>query len=138
MRYRIRKSKDDETAHALHTLLFGTDTPWEGEDDGNTFWIVYDELAEPVGYCSARGAADDDDGVFFSRSGLLRSARGSGLQRRMLRTRERWAVGQGYVTAYTYTLPDNGPSIANLLKTGWLITNDDYVGNCVVYFRKQL
>ncbi len=139
LRYYLRRSTDYELVETLHEKLFGAHTPFEGPDYGNQYWILWSQYGEPVGYCSARETIGDSDCVFLSRAGVFADHRGSGFQRRMIKVRERWAKSLGYKTVVTYTWPTNGPSIANLVKSGYRVYDPEYEwGGKSVYFYKDI
>lgn len=56
-----------------------------------------------------------------TRVGVLPEARGHGLQRRLLRARERYAKSNGYKGCLTYTANWNTPSLLNILQSGYTI-----------------
>jgi RimJ/RimL family protein N-acetyltransferase len=97
------------------------------------FWLVH-RGNRPAGFCSV---ADIGYGVaYFSAAAVEKWARGGGLQRRMIRVRLRWARRRGLRTVVTYTVKDNYPSIANLIKCGFRFYDpeDPWAGKDVLYF----
>jgi GNAT superfamily N-acetyltransferase len=60
-----------------------------------------------------------ENAVFLERAGVLPIAKGLGLQRRMVRVRERWAQEVGASCCLTYAIYSNYPSIINLLRCGY-------------------
>ena len=135
MMYRIRRTNNEFLVRALNAEIFPQDDFYEHE--GNIFWIVK-KGKEDVGFFQA---TDCGDGVMFlSRCGLLESARGQGLHKRMIRTRERYARKHGFESIITYTVRDNISSSVNILKCGYslYIPEYQYVGDEVLYFKKDL
>jgi GNAT superfamily N-acetyltransferase len=64
----------------------------------------------------------DADGVLvLGNVGVLPEARGQGLQRRLIRVRERWGRAQNALRARTYVSADNGASLSNLMRCGWTV-----------------
>lgn len=132
--YRLERG-DKKSCIALHTLTFPLDE-WEG---ATAYWIAYDDVSSPVGFCSAR-VLRNEPGVFLTRAGVLPAARGQGLQRRMITTRCNWTRKRGFEYAITYCSFDNHPSIVNLLRCGFHFTRPiyPYGGKAVHYFIRYL
>jgi len=133
--YSLRRTKDVGLVRGLHTKLFEGDA-WVGDD--HTHWVAEDSSGLPVGFCSAiyrpqLGYA------YLSRAGVDSSARGAGLQRRMIRARVQWAKRLGAREVITYTLLKNYDSFVNLLKCGFRFYKPEsaYVGQDVHYMRIQ-
>lgn len=134
--YRIVPCHDPQIIDQLHKESF----PHDANDPlPNTAWVAKDADGELAGFCTVRQSVAFDDTVFLSRSGVMAGAQGNGLQRRMIRTRLRWAKRKGYKHAITYTVWDNYPSMVNLLKCGFRVyqPKEPYAGD-VMYFRKPL
>lgn len=133
----IKRTEDLRTCKALHTLLFPAD---EFEVRGVAFWLAKDDDGEPAGFCSAKPSIIDDNAAFLSRAGVLPHARGQGLQRRMIRTRLKWARAEGFSRAITYTHISNIPSARNLIACGFTVYAPDYpfAGEDMIYFEKSL
>jgi len=100
---------------------------------------VRDQEGLAVGFCSAVHRPQLGY-VYLSRSGVDASARGHGLQRRMIRVRLAWAKRQGAARVITYALFSNHPSIVNLLRCGLQFDTpaQPWVGRDVHYFARQL
>lgn len=118
--YRIKEvDSDDEdikgTLGALHTLTFGTGDPVP-EFYGN-WWIVYYK-GDPVAFAGIVPSTIGDGVGYLKRSGVLPDHRGRGLQRRLLRVRERHAVSNGWHRVVTDTT-DNVPSANNMIRAGY-------------------
>ena len=130
---KLRRTDDEELVRALHTLCL----PGDEWHESTAMWALWDGPTA-VGFCSVY-ALSKENGVFMARSGLFSSARGHGLQVRMLRARERWARGAGHEFAVTYTSYDNHPSIVNLLRCGYQFYDPEnpWAGD-VHYFYKAL
>jgi GNAT superfamily N-acetyltransferase len=141
---RLYRSTDITTLKAIHTLLWGPETPFECPDLGNVYWMAKMQ-GSPVGYCSVRplrkwsGEPRWGESVFLSRAGLLKLARGKGTQRRMIRKRLQWARSEGFKRACTYTSYDNVPSMRSLIREGFMPYKPEYwwAGD-VVYFEREL
>jgi len=118
MPYAIRRTEDVELARELHDQAFAGDE-WPGDD--NEFWIAFDEHQKVVGFCSAKFFPETKCAV-LTRGAVVSAARGKGLQRRMIRTRVRWARQLGARIVVTYTSISNYPSITNLIREGFHLT----------------
>lgn len=129
----LLRTDDVTTVQALHTLCFPGDD-WE---EGDAYWILRDEL-EPKGFCAARKVPLENV-VFLVRAGILPSARGAGLQRRMIRTRIQWARKEGCAAAITYTGYNSYDSIVNLLRCGFRFYAPEYAwaGRNYHYFIRE-
>jgi GNAT superfamily N-acetyltransferase len=110
----LRQTDDLDEIRELHSLAFPGDD-WVGDD--HTFWIAKDGR-KSVGFCSAVYRPERGY-VFLSRAAVVEALRGTGLQRRMIRTRVNWARKQGAPRCITYTSPKNYPSMLNLIKCGF-------------------
>jgi GNAT superfamily N-acetyltransferase len=96
---------------ALHTLTFPGDScpPWQ---DSGRAWITYHD-GEPVAFLYAEPLSDS---WYFSRVGVLASARGHGLQRKLMARMERDLRGS-IIVSTTY---QNPPSANNFVRRQWL------------------
>ncbi len=122
----------------LNAQIF-PDDPLEAADKARGVWWVAFEGLTPVGFCGVR-KLKYEDAAFLCRAGLLPSARGQGLQRRMIQLRLRWMRAQGIAKAVTYTMRDNYPSANNLIKCGFLLYEppEYWGGTRSLYFMKEL
>jgi len=141
-RFRILQTDDIDKVRELDAFAFpGIKFPADGED--HTWWLIHDseQPGKIAGYCGAvyRPAHGY---VYMSRAAVAAYAQGKGLQRRMIRVRERWARKQGANRVITYTMLKNYDSICNLLKCGFRFDNPpeerQYIGDDVHYFKKVL
>lgn len=143
MKFIIRKAKTDrdlEIIFSLDLLVFGWADGAMGsiaDLKGSEWWIVWDENMDPVGYC---GVVIYDDFAIHKRCGVIRRARGHGLQRKMLRTRENYARKQGCVCINTYVQVQNVVSANNLIKAGYKAYNPEWRwgGDDYLYVTKKL
>lgn len=110
---------------------------WPG--DHHHYWCAWDG-DHLVGLCSAVRLEAEPSVVFLSSTAVLRTHRGRGLQRRMVRHRIRWARRQGARVVITYTRNDNWPSAANLVREGfqWYAPARSWAGAGMWYFRRDL
>lgn len=143
MKYRIRRAisyRELEQVYALDLLIFGiSDGSLGSMDDlnGSDWWLIWDQDDNPVGYC---GVVLYDRFAFHKRCGVIRQARGHGLQRKMLRLRENYARKNGCTTIATYVSIQNTYSANNLIKAGYIIYNPEWrwAGDEFLYVIKTL
>lgn len=114
MKYRIAREDDLETARELHDLAFGA--TWPGDD--HEHWFARDEDGKVVGFASAKFIPDTKT-VFLSRAAVIRSARGAGLHKRLIRVRLQWAAAQGCDLTISYISMRNYKSMLNLVACGF-------------------
>lgn len=136
--YRIRKTSNKDQVLELHKKTFPMDE-FDYTPDTQS-WLVFDDKNNAVGFCTIRPVRTDKATVFLSRAGLLYSARGKGLHRRMITARLRWAKKNGYKYCITYTTLDNFTSFHNLQKAGFYLYYPDYryAGKNCLYWCKEL
>lgn len=130
---KLRRTNNEELVRALHTLCL----PGDAWHEATAMWALWDGPTA-IGFCTVHSLSNEN-GVFMARSGIFESARGHGLQVRMLRARERWAREAGREFAVTYTAYENHPSIVNLLRCGYQFYEpaEAWAGE-VHYFYKSL
>lgn len=77
---------------------------------------------------------------YLCRAGVLPGARGAGLQRKLIRTREREARRKGWVALFSDTDPRNAHSMSNLIACGYrpFRPSEPWCGDPWVYWRKVL
>jgi GNAT superfamily N-acetyltransferase len=136
---KLKKVKTNEVPRALHKAIFGSSAEWD-ERKNSQYWVMYDENKDPVGFCSCYGLQTDRDTIFLSRAGLLPSAQGKGLGRKLIEARLKWGKRNGYKYAITYTNNENAQSFANLQKCGFALYVPEvkYAGNGFLYFYAEL
>jgi L-amino acid N-acyltransferase YncA len=84
------------------------------------YWfVVFDKQGRWVGY----GALSiyDRDTIYLGPSYVCEQMRGCGLQRKLIKARERWARKQGYTRAISVVDYNNLYSANNLIKCGYLL-----------------
>jgi RimJ/RimL family protein N-acetyltransferase len=108
---------------------------------GAVWWIVWCGR-EPVGFAGLYVCREPENvGLgFLSRAGVVPAHRGHGLQKRLLRTREREARRMGLRELVTYCVPDNLPSANSLIACGYKLyaPTHRWGGAAAMYFRKSL
>lgn len=135
----------EEDAHTIRVLqqqVFG-DVYTAMKDMSEACWWLALDGRIPVGFCSLT-PMEDHGSLFLSLSGVLDGPyRGRGLQRRMIRQRERKGVGGRFPWAerfVSYVSPDNIWSANNLIQCGYRLYAPSYewgVENAI-YFRKVI
>lgn len=136
---------DIETIEEMDRVCFPFDAPYYFQWKENVSWISMESdqpSTEPRanGYLTAhplkRGV------FFFSRVGVMPSARGAGLQRRLMACMERHGRRKSWREIVTYTAGHNGFSTRNILAAGYRTyepkKDQAYVGYEVVHMRKRL
>lgn len=80
--------------------------------DQGWWWIAY-HLDQPVGFCGLRRSAQWADTGYLCRAGVLKQFRGKGLQKRLIRVRERHAkrLKLNWLITDTYNNPQSANSI---------------------------
>ena len=111
---------------------------WPGDD--HTYWALCDNKTH-VGLTSAVFRPEKGY-VYLSYAIIMPFCKVKGLQRRLIQHRLKWAKRQGAFYAVTYTLPDNYPSMINLLRCGFQFAKEPRgwygYGPTMQYFEKQL
>lgn len=105
---------------------------------GREWWIVKDtDAKEAVAFAGLR---EFGTYAFFCLAGVLKKYRGQGLQRRLIKAREKWAREYGKTSCITYTLLNNHKSSNNLIECGYRLYSPEYQwkGAGVLYWRKVL
>lgn len=139
MTYRIKKAteKDYGTIRKLHQQTFGGTAEMVSPDVG--WWFIIWNGPTPVAFAGLTHGSRGANYGYFIRAGVLRSHRGHGLQRRLIKARLRQATELGLDYVVTDTT-DNPWSGKNLQKSGfspyeprekWGLSN-------TIYWRKSL
>lgn len=141
MHFSITQERNSaHVAVALDAQIFVKDEHMTIEEAERTvWWIARDESGQPVAYAGAR-AIPKQRLSYLVRAGVLPSARGHGLQRRLIRCRVNWSAKQNAAAAITYTIHTNYPSSNNLIHSGFRMYSPDWlwVGKEVLYWWKDL
>lgn len=111
---RVALARWRDTLVDLHRQCFPSDC--EPDWARNDWWIAFSDSGA-VGF--AGGYVTAQDTYYLSRAGVLPKARGKGLQRRMIRIRQKRARALGLAQAITYTILGNPESSNNLIRTGF-------------------
>jgi len=102
----------------LQEVVFGTIYLTDTALTDSHWWLAFDDGA-PCGFCAVTIYDDEQKTAFLSLAGVLHSARGNGLQRRMIDKRVALAKEQGCGRVISYTSLDNIISANNLIKCGF-------------------
>lgn len=106
---------DIEACHRLHRETLPDDAlPASPE----TCWWVATLDGAHVAFAAAQFEPSEAL-VFLSRCGVQESARGQGLQRRLIKAREKWAESTGALKVVTYTALENAQSANSLIGSGY-------------------
>lgn len=137
--YQIAKADLPVAVLALDEICF------PGDDKittaGSLWWIAW-HGKKPVAYAGLRLCqAEQNLGLaFLCRAGVVPEHRGRGLQKRLIRTRERAARRLAVSELITYCVPWNCASINSLVACGYTFYRPEtkYGGAGSVYLRKVL
>lgn len=132
--YKARLAKDVSELKRLDLACFPYDTHFNFEE--GTWWIL-SHKGVVVAFCGVRELGG---GMWFlCKAGVVSKHRGKGLQRRMIRLRERFARRQGGESMITYTLASNPASSNNLIACKYkLYEPQSYWAGNVNYWNKAL
>lgn len=100
--------------------------------DKNYWWFVYDG-DKVVGFAGLTHY-EANNSCFLARVAICKSHRGMGLQRKLIKVRERLAAKLGVERVITYTSCDNVVSSNNLIKCGYTL----YIPKFFYGFRTSL
>jgi len=119
-RYRVVKAdtsiKDVSAAIlAMDATLFPEDEPPGLHGD---WWIAYAGKS-PVAYAGLQPSSREFNTGYLCRAGVMPEGRGHGLQRRLIKVREKCAAVHRWASVITYTHPQNVHSINNLIAAGY-------------------
>ena len=105
--------------------------------DNRDWWIMRNKRNEIVAYC---GTAYSEGIAIFLRAWVIKSKRGKGLQKHMIKLRLNAAKQRKCRVAITYTMKWNYPSMNNLIGCGFKIYGPswEYGGKEMIYFKKTL
>lgn len=107
---------------------------WNGH-----WWLAWSQ-GKPVAFAGMWSSRSEDSGGYLCRAGVVDGHRGRGLQRRLIRARERKARALGWRVMFTDTLRDNAASANNLIACGYrvFLPKVPWGGPDAVYWRKAL
>ncbi|WP_368408593.1 GNAT family N-acetyltransferase [Caldimonas mangrovi] len=128
-----------KTAALLHWLQLEILPADEPAPTSLGWWWVASEGGNPVGFAGLWPSSRWSDAGYLSRSGVLPSARGRGLQKRLIRVREKKAreLGWRWLITDTYRNP---PSANSLIACGFRMFHPSkpWAADGACYWRKQI
>lgn len=140
MTYTIREvdGEDDdiaETLDLLHDLCF-MNAALRVPYDYGYWWLAYHDK-EPIGFAGITPSSIGPGVGYLKRVGVLAEHRGKGLQKRLLKVRERKARALGWHSVITDTT-DNVPSANNLIAAGYKLFDPELAQACRWAFKSSL
>ena len=121
-RLRILRSKDYQLIAHLDFYGFRFDEPITDWYE-NTWWVAWNGDTA-VGYAGIKKIADGL--AMLTRAGVVKSFRGRGLQKKLIKTRLKWAKANNIQTVITDTVPTNSPSNNSLISCGFKLYVPEY------------
>ena len=112
---RIRRTEDLQAVHELDRITFPGDKPTLEKEATHEWWLAED-AGGPVGFL---GLHLGSSSASITRVGVVGSARGNGLQKRLMRTAIQFARRRGIARVCTYVMATNIPSLRSLLAVGF-------------------
>jgi RimJ/RimL family protein N-acetyltransferase len=108
--------------------------------EGSFWWIARDGNGDPVGFAGLYIENHDYGQGMLCRAGVIESARGQGLQRCLIKVRERKARHLDLTRLTTYTADINVSSMNNLIACGYRTyqPTKGWASAGFVYWAKQL
>lgn len=102
------------------------------------WWIAYDNTKTPVAFAGLWPSLTQPGSGYLCRAGVLPVGRGHGLQRRLIRVREREAKRKRWVALLSDVDPKNATSMNNLFACGFTAfrPSKPWCGDEWVYLRK--
>jgi GNAT superfamily N-acetyltransferase len=122
----------------LDMICFPEDKPYPKE--GCFWWLAFDGK-RVIAFAGLKPLAGINRGTgFLCRAGVIPNARGSKVQRRLVRARIKKALQLGLKRVITYTSRVNFGSIINLLKSGmrFYSPSNDWAHKEALYFCRVL
>lgn len=136
--FKIRPATPSMLLTILDQEIFPEDSVYNKRTPGTKWWTIC-KGNYAVGFCGVRLMTSDGYAI-LTRAGLKDSARGKGLQCRMIRVREAYARKAGMKLMITYVHPENLASANNLIRCGYTLYTPQYYWGFkdALYFRKDL
>jgi GNAT superfamily N-acetyltransferase len=138
--YRIEKvDATQETTKAILQGMHATCFPdLELQQLHGHWWIAYDPSRSPVAFAGLWPSLTTPGAGYLCRAGVIPSGRGKGLQRRLIRVREREATRQRWIALLSDVDPKNAHSMNNLFAAGYRAFRPakPWCGEEWVYLRK--
>lgn len=103
----------------LHIELFSGGVQEVPSRTIGAWWVGYDLCLGPVAFGGIHPSTQYKKTGYLCRVGVAFNARGQGLQKKLIKIREKWARKQGYEWVITDTAPDNPASSNSLISCGY-------------------
>ncbi len=111
----------------------------EAEDISKGYWWLAYIDSKPVAFCSLKLSSRWTDTGYLNRAGVLDGYTGRGIQKKLIRVRERYAkkLGWNWLISNTY---ENPASTNSLIRCGFqmYIPSRKYMGKGTCYWRKKI
>lgn len=125
-----------ETYTDMHRVCFP-----EADDQlpvGDLWFAWETDVDMPVAFASLWPSQRVDGAGYLARAGVLPAARGCGLQKRLIRVREKEAKLKGWHVMFSDVDPSNAQSMNNLFACGYraFVPSDPWQGRPWVYVKK--
>lgn len=130
---------DAQTIRVLQEQVFG-EVYTSIKDMPDAYWWLAVEGRKPIGFCSMTPYKELGC-MFLSLAGVVPGFRGHGLQRRMIRAREKKGKTVEWVKRFvSYTSNDNIWSANNLIRCGYLLYTPPHEWGIkdAYYFQKKI
>lgn len=113
----LRVKWNHEQLDVLDKLCFPYDTPYPRQD--SYWWLMHN-----ISFCGLEILPNNT--AFLCRSGVHPDWRGKGIQKRLIRVRQRFCRKNGIRRIVTYTSPNNLASANSLISCGYKLYRPDY------------
>lgn len=134
---RVDGKKEKELLNHLQKEILPDDVPDSVES--GWWWIARTDTGLPIGFCGIKPSSKWSDTMYLCRAGVLPAFQGQGLQRRLIRVRERFAkeLGMNWIITDTYFNP---PSSNSLIKCGFklFLPSEPWGYKTAQYWRKRI
>ena len=133
MRITLKQTTDYQSIAQMDSILFSECYPID--DWSECIWWIGFHKGTPVAYC---GMKVFEGTVYMCRAGVIESAQGNGIQKKLINKRLEYAKSLGIDLAITYTSHDNAASMNSLIKCGFRPYTPQWAwdGDEFVYWRK--
>jgi GNAT superfamily N-acetyltransferase len=134
---RVIRTRDRPLILKMEQVCFN-DESLDEDDAREHIWFVAFVNGKPAGYAGLK--TWDGFTGFLSRAGVLPEFRGLGLQKRLIKSRQRYAKRIGIRWLVTYTAIDSAASQNSLISCGYRPYRPEYpwAGAEWIYFRRKL
>jgi len=103
------------------------------------WWFAYAiGTTEPVAFAGLWKSQREESAGYLARAGVMPSARGHGLQKRLIKSREVAARKKGWHLLFSDTFPGNAHSLNNLFAAGFrcFVPKTPWSGDEWIYMKK--